>query len=581
MDAKEEVRARLAIEDVIGDYVQLQRAGRNFKGLSPFTSEKTPSFFVSPDKQIWHDFSSNAGGDVFSFVMQAEGLDFRGALEFLARKAGVDLAMYAPKGDQQLAARKKRATEATELAMKYYQTCLMKNPHAVAYVVKARKLSKRMIASFGVGYAPQTGDAVIPFLQKRGFSSAECKDAGLTNRFGSDLFRGRMMISLQDQTGAPIGFTGRIIDDEPSAPKYLNTPQTIIYDKSRHIFGLSQAKEAIRQAGYAVVVEGNLDVISSHQAGFAMTVATAGTAMTEQHIKALQRLTSDIRLAYDADKAGIAATERAIGIAGKLGVDLRVISLPANVKDPDELLQKDPDLWRQAIEAARPALEWILDHYARQFDLTSASGKRAFTTQTLSLVGQLQDSVEREHYETKIAARIGMTLAAIRDKSGVLMEKAVSPKRRVRGETPKSSAPEAVHQDDLLAVMTLDVPSQELLTPDVVTLLIGDERQQLATYIAQHRGSTITEVPKDLHKIDTYVKIVVLRAEARYAVWNDADRYYEAARLVRQLEYEHSKQTRDDLLEQLRTAEDAGDDVLAHQLRERLNVLIKEIARGK
>ena len=197
MDAKEEVRARLAIEDVVGEYVQLKRAGRNFKGLSPFTSERTPSFFVSPDKQIWHDFSSNQGGDVFSFVMLAEGLDFRGALEQLARKAGVDLSMYASKGDQRLAERKKRASEATEWAAKYYQATLAKNSHAAEYVIKTRGFSREIIAQFGIGYAPDTGKALVAFLEKKGFSKSELIDAGLLNRFGTDLFRARMTVPLR------------------------------------------------------------------------------------------------------------------------------------------------------------------------------------------------------------------------------------------------------------------------------------------------------------------------------------------------------------------------------------------------
>ena len=347
-DAKEEVRARLNIEDVISEYVQLKRAGRNLKGLSPFTDERTPSFMVSPEKQIWHDFSSGKGGDIFTFVMLVEGMDFRQALEHLARKAGVDLSLFSH-GDGRTAKRRARAREALKLAANFYQQNLVKNSAALEYAVKKRRLNRQTIGDFIIGYAPDQGDALTKALEKRGFSRRELADAGLVNRFGGDLFRGRMMVALSDGSGEVVGFTGRIIRDDPRAPKYLNTPQKLLFDKSRHIFGLYQAKEAIRKSDAAVIVEGNLDVVSSHQAGVKNVVATAGTAMTLQHLKALSRLAGRIRLAFDGDRAGVSATERAINLAQEIGVELEVVSLPDDVKDPDELIQKDAALWQAAI----------------------------------------------------------------------------------------------------------------------------------------------------------------------------------------------------------------------------------------
>lgn len=580
MDAKEEVRARLDIVDVIGDYVQLKRAGRNFKGLSPFTSERTPSFFVSPDKQIWHDFSSNRGGDVFSFVMEAEGLDFKASLEMLARKAGVDLAMYASSGDQKLAARRKRAAAALDLSAKYYQASLARNKHAAKYVLQTRKILPQTIDSFLIGYAPNADKALIQFLTKKGFQPKELSDAGLVNRFGGDLFRGRMMVALQDGNGQTIGFTGRILEDIPNAPKYLNTPQTILYDKSRHVFGLSQAKQAIRKSGYVVLVEGNLDVVSSHQAGFAMTVATAGTAMTEHHLRALSRLSTDIRLAYDNDKAGLAATERAIEIAAVVGVELKVISLPAEAKDPDELVRQDPKGWQQAIEAARPAIEWLIDHYAETLDITSASGKRQFTSSMLSLTAKIQDPVEREHYETKVAARIGVSLETIHSKIDQMADQEKArPKRKVKTSHQISS--DSTYYDDLLAVAIIDPACRSMLTQSLAGSLPRPEQQRLYDYILHNKNTSLTNTPKNLQDIDTYVKIVILRAETRYAPWSDQDRYQETARLIRHIEYENKKNKRDTLIDQLREAEQSGEDQAAHQLREQLNVVIKEIARGK
>lgn len=579
-DAKEEVRARLNIEDVIGEYVQLKRAGRNFKGLSPFSGERTPSFFVSPDKHIWHDFSSNKGGDVFSFIMEVEGMDFRQALELLARKAGVDLTLYESKGSQDLARRKKRLHEAHDLAATYYQHSLLRNQHALEYVFKKRGLSKEIVQAFRIGYAPDNGDALVQFLRKKGFSRQELADAGLTNRFGGDMFRGRMTVPLMDGGGQVIGFTARIIGDVPNAPKYLNTPQTLLYDKGRHVFGLSQAKEAIRTSDYAVIVEGNLDVVSSHQAGVAQTVATAGTALTEHHLRALRRLTGNIRLSFDGDKAGIAATERAIPIASEVGVELTIISLPDGAKDPDELIQQDVTLWQQAIDAAVPAVDWVLTQYERREDLTTASGKRAFTTAALAVVRNLKDPIEVEHYEQKIAGMVGSSLEAVRAKLSAAPAEPAKEQRAVKVQ-PDASRDEVAYQDNLLAALLCDAAAQELLLDFEVAQLEGEARQAVAAYLQAHPGVTVTATPEDLQSHDTYVKILLLKADTRYAAWNDKDRYLEAARLIRQVVTEHKQQQKDQLTEQLRAAEAAGDDATATTVRTELHRLIKEITRAR
>jgi DNA primase len=582
-DAKEEVRARLNIEDVVGEYVQLKRAGRNFKGLSPFSGEKTPSFFVSPDKHIWHDFSSNKGGDIFSFVMEVEGMDFRQALEHLARKAGVDLSMYESKGSQDLARRKKRLLDAHHLAAQYYQHSLLRNQHALEYVFKTRGLSKSIVQSFQIGYAPTSGDALVQFLSKKGFTRQELADAGLTNRFGGDLFRGRMMVPLMDGSGQVIGFTARVISgDDPNAPKYLNTPQTLLYDKSRHVFGLSQAKEAIRTSDYAVIVEGNLDVVSSHQAGVAQVVATAGTALTEQHLRALKRLSGHIRLSFDADKAGIAATERAIPIASDVGVELTIIGLPEGAKDPDELIQQDVNLWQAAIDQAVPAVDWILQQYAQREDITTASGKRTFTTAALNVVSGLHDPIEKDHYEKVIASMVGSSIEAVKAKLSTVATKTAAPTRRSVARTDSASGrDERSYQDNLLAVALIDAPSQQLFVDTDSEVFAGEERQAVAAYLHAHAGTVLTAIPKELQKFDTYVKILLLKADARYADWNDQDRYFETARLLRQVVNEHKKQTQEQLTNKLREAENAGDEAQATQLRAQLNTLIKEITRGQ
>ena len=577
-DAKEEIRARLNIEDVIGEYVQLKRAGRHFKGLSPFSGEKSPSFFVTPDKHIWHDFSSNKGGDVFSFVMEVEGMDFRQALEHLARKAGVDLSEYQSKGSQEIARKKKRLLQASDLAASYYQHSLLQNKHALEYVFKKRGLSKQIVQDFRIGYAPTSGDALVQFLRRKGFTNKELAEAGLANRYGGDMFRGRMTVPLMDPSGQVIGFTARIITDDPNAPKYLNTPQTYLYDKGRHVFGLSQAKEGIRKNDYAVIVEGNLDVVSSHQAGVTAVVATAGTAMTEHHLRALRRLTGNVRLAFDGDRAGIAATERAIPIASEVGLELTIISLPEGSKDPDELIQKDVSLWQQAIGRAQPAVDWILEQYQKREDITTAAGKRAFTTAALGVVKGLNDPVEREHYEQKIAGLTGSSLEAIRAKLQTVGEE-VAPKvlKRPVATAKRPSKPQYDHMDTLfgLALMSRSA-RQHFATIDPTVFEDHPKRKAVAAYIMNDVPDAV-ETPAALQSIDDYVTIVLLRAENRYGTWSDEDKSHEAANVLRQYITQHALRR---IQEQRQKAEERGDEAEAQRLRQEEYLQLKEMKRG-
>ena len=573
-DAKEEVRARLAIEDVIGEYVQLKRAGRNFKGLSPFTDERTPSFVVSPDKQIWHDFSSGKGGDVFSFVMQMEGMEFRQALEHLARKAGVDLTIFS-NGDGKFAKRKERAREALVLAGRFFQSALLRTPEALAYITKKRGLRRQTIEEFHIGYAPDGSSTLVTALAKRGFTPQELQDAGLTNRFGGDLFRGRMVVALSDSAGSLVGFTGRIIRDDPKAPKYLNTPQSVLFDKSRHIFGLHQAKEAIRKEDSVVIVEGNLDVVSSHQAGVKHVVATAGTAMTEQHIKALSRLTHRIRLAFDGDKAGLAATERAIGLAQNAGVELEVVTLPGEAKDPDELIQQDPALWTQAINQAVPAVEWVIRQYEQREDITTAEGRRRFTTAALGLVRVLSDAVEKDYYLNMVQSISGASLAALEQKMSLTADDA--PRLRqtvVKKEAPKKSV--ASSEDTALSIAVIEPSTRRWLSTLSADMIEDDTVRELLLFL-QHYPENITDtLPVELQNTSEYVKIVQLKSETRYANWEVNELQAEMERVIKQIVIKHRETKKQQLIDQLREAEQAGDDTRAEDLRHSLNALIKE-----
>lgn len=522
-DAKEEIKSRLSVEDVVGQYVELKRAGRNLKGHSPWGVDKTPSFMVSPEKGIWHDFSANKGGDIFTFVMEVEGIGFKEAMEKLAAQAGVDLTKYCG-GDSAVAKKKARAREALNLATRYYQACLIRSKPVCEYVFYKRNLNRKTVAEFKIGYAPASGKALVEVLKKRGYSEAELDTAGLLNRFKGDLFRNRMTVPFIDTAGGVIGFTARVLDQ--GEPKYLNTPETLLFNKSKFIFGLYQAKESIRRNGFVVIVEGNMDVISSHQAGVKEAVATSGTAMTEQHLKALSNLTSDIRLAYDGDEAGVKATERAIMMAGDLGVDLTVISDYHGAKDPDELIQKDPKLWQDAVNHSIPAVDWLLAKYEQNLNLRSAPDKRKYSDVALKLLGFVKDEVERASYEEKVARKLGVSVEILRDKGNRLSKKLEQQARKKYLKKPKTEfKSDKIKQleDSLLALkiyggitkvdIPLDPPDDDTKLAELelifnrehevaTTNLETEASELLARYNQELRRYKISELNAKLSELD-------------------------------------------------------------------------------
>ena len=572
MDAVEEIKSRLSIEDVVSQYLELKHSGRNFKGLSPFSNEKTASLMVSPEKQIWHDFSSGKGGDMFSFVMEAEGLDFKAALELLARQAGVDLDQFRTKQGTTSSSQKERLYSVLELATKFYQVHLSKHKPTLEYVFKTRQFSKQTVLTFQLGYAPNQETALLTFLQKKGFTANEIKQAGLSTqryRGPSDMFRDRLMIPLMDSTGRIIGFTARILHDDPNAPKYINTPQTALYDKSRHVFGLHLAKESIRKTDYVVVAEGNLDVIGSHQAGVTNVVATAGTAMTEAHLKALQRFTTDVRLAFDQDEAGLRATERAIPIASRVGVSLSIITLPEG-KDPDELAKKDPEAWRRVVTTPTYAVDWIMERYAQQLDLSSAQGKRQFSDQVLLTIQGLGDSVERDHYIVQVAELLGISADALRSKLVQLGQK-TTPARR-RPTVPAKLNParvEIIKAQNRILSLAFALPSLRTYIEPLTTAMLPDPAaQEVLVFLQAHPDFNEESSPTALREFSDYVKMLRLQYEELYQGLEALELRYEAARLQIRLIENHVKTLKTTLATAMQTADEQQTQQLLQQAKE-------------
>ncbi|GAB4523183.1 MAG: hypothetical protein Kow0047_33470 [Anaerolineae bacterium] len=434
MSIVEEIKERLDIVEVISAYVPLQRSGRRYKGLCPFHTEKTPSFIVFPETGTWHCFGAcGTGGDVFSFIMRRENLDFRGALELLARRAGVELEPHRPEDDEAERARA-RLRALCQIAAEYYHELLLGHPAAAGardYVAR-RGITAEGIERFQLGFSLNEWEATQRYLVQRGFTLEEIVAAGLaversTGRGAYDRFRGRLMIPIRDGQGRVVGFGARSLDG--SEPKYMNSPETPIFDKGRILFGLDMARQAIRDSGQVIIVEGYMDVITAHQHGYANVVASMGTALTESQLDQLKRLAKRFILALDPDVAGQQATLRgidqarqALGEASevvfdprglvrherRLQAELRILSLPPG-QDPDDFIRSQPQAWPGLVAQAMPVIDFYLRHAEQVHDVNTAQGKASIVAEIVPLIRELSDDVMRAHYIQLLARRVNVS----------------------------------------------------------------------------------------------------------------------------------------------------------------------------
>ena len=419
------IKEKLDIVEIVGESVQLKKAGTIFKGLCPFHGEKTPSFTVTPTRERWHCFGCGRGGDIFNFVMERDGVDFPTALRSLAGLAGVELSERTSREDAQ----RKRLRDALDGAISFYHQVLTEHPAgkpALDYL-HDRGFTDQTIETFRLGWAPDAWDAMTTALtRKRGMSEADVEGAGLVSRRRSgrgvyDRFRARVIFPIRDASGGATGMTGRILgpQGENTGPKYLNTPQTPLFDKGRTLFLIDKAKVAIRKAGVAVLVEGNTDALMAHQAGFENVVCSMGTALTAGQVELLTRYAPRIALAYDVDAAGqgaaaFGATELTALVGeierspyrGRL-TDVDVVRLPDG-RDPDEIIRDDPEVWREATENPQSIMEFLIDRAASNFDPSSVSGREKLVAAVLTTLRTISDPVRRDGYLQMLARRSGV-----------------------------------------------------------------------------------------------------------------------------------------------------------------------------
>lgn len=586
MNDVEEVKNKLDIVDVISGYVPLKQAGRNYKGLSPFKTEKTPSFMVSPEKNIWHDFSSGKGGDVISFVMEMEGMSFPEALEMLATRAGVKLKPRRQQDGGENRDKKARLFEANDIAMRYYHLTLSKNDLAKEYFVEKRGLKPSIIKAYKLGYSPDSWDGLSNYLLQKGFGKEELIAAGLVakgkkNGGVYDIFRGRVMFPVFDTQARVIGFSARLLGDQKAA-KYINTPQSTIYNKSFAIYGLTQAKEHIRAADKVVVVEGNMDVLGLANAGFGNVVACSGTALTEQQIRQLSRLTKNIALCFDNDEAGVNATLRAIELAGQANVSIDVVSL-SKAKDPDELAKKDPKLWEQALQAAQYAPDYMISLGRKKHDLATAPGKKQFISFITPMLKAITDEIEIQHYVKKIAQLVDVTEESIqkliqKSTNVVIPSKVATPQLPAKAMS-KQKKRRLTRQEKLeqeLLELTLAFPQTRTALKDLELKQTSDLHRNIFRSLKNTASAQLNSIVKGLSKEGNYVKILALRGEQEFAELSAHDKRLEAFTQVARIHEINHQFNKRSLARQIAEAESAGDTKQAKQLLKHYQELVNE-----
>jgi DNA primase len=440
----QDIKDRLSVETLIGEYLPLKRAGINLKGICPFHSEKTPSFMVSPERNSWHCFGCSKGGDIFTFVMEMEGLEFREALEYLAKKTGIELPTY-KKTEPGVSTQNERLYKINAAAVDFYEKSLNEKSPAAEKArdeIARRKVDELTRSSFHIGFAPAEWDSLTRHLLQKGFKENDLIAAGVVvarpapKRGVYDRFRNRLMFPLVDIVGRTVGFSARALDPNEKMGKYINSPESAIYHKGRFLFALNHARTEIRKRNFAILVEGQMDAISSHRVGVRNVIATSGTALTEQHLQLIRRYTSNVVLAFDVDIAGASATKRGIDMALASGINVKIAKMPAGV-DPDDLCRTDPKAWGAAINQSENIIDYYFRNATAKRDLTRVEHKKAVAREVLPEVARLSDAVEKTHYLQQLAGLLKVDEAVLRqalDKAAANKKRAVARFRAPMGD---------------------------------------------------------------------------------------------------------------------------------------------------
>ncbi|MEI8062216.1 MAG: DNA primase [bacterium] len=598
----ERIKEKLSVADVLGSYIKLEKSGANYKARCPFHNEKTPSFMISPARNSYYCFGCQASGDIFTFVQEFEKLDFVGALKLLADKAGIPLDDFQNNKDK---GKENRLREATDEASKIYENELQKNKPSYDYLT-GRGLTKETIIEWRIGFAPDEWRfAQDKLLQKR-FSIPELLEAGLVKKKdeGSndtyDRFRNRIMFPIFDGMNHIVGFSGRIMGPEKEgSPKYLNSPETPLFNKSEVMYGLHKAKEGIRKWGYAIVVEGQMDLLMSHQAGFGNTLATSGTSLTKDHLTKIKRYTDKLMIVYDADSAGVRASVRAWSMSLSVGLDVKIAILPKG-EDPASLILKDADAFKLALKNTKHVVEFVLEQilsrYHGEIRANSREIGKAVNAELLPLVASIESSIDRAHFVSLISNRTFIPQESIQEdltKTKPLdMQSAggnISAPNPSISAVKSVSAPTSglteVSQSDKVVLETVKrlsgialMSAEQLNTPtdaDPTSTSISDLSQQRAMRVKTEVHRILHDAPhieKEFEQvlIDAPNKLI-FETELLYKGSTTLDKEIEV--LLMSLEEAIVKKKFSDYMHEMQVAEKSGDKTRAVELLQKCQEL--------
>lgn len=579
MNELEEIKNRIDIAEYIGGYVQLKKAGRNFKGCCPFHNEKTPSFVVSPERQIWHCFGAcSEGGDIFSFVQKIEGVSFPESLNILAEKTGVKIKkINYEKNDL-----KTKIYSANNMAMKFFEEKLASNDGKIArdYLLKKRKLSAKTITIFSLGYSPTGKDSLKYILKENNVEKDVLEKSGLVsikNGEERDFFFKRLMFPIKETNGKVLGFSGRVLDD--SLPKYINTPETPVYSKSNVLYGIDLAKESIRKQDYAIVAEGMMDVIASHQAGIKNIVAAGGTALTENQLRLLVRFTKNIKLSFDIDFAGSEATRRAIELAWGMDFNIKVITLPEG-KDPGDIAIEKPNEWKKAVINSKYVVDYLFDEAFKKNNPKDPLGRKKIAKELLPIIRRIPDDIEKDTYIKKIAKKLNVEESSIRS----TLQKISLPKKKreniIKEEEIKNHS--QALEENVLGLLIL-FPNyldfaETIISPDDFSgKNTGQIYEKMLKYSSNKDELTEKNFLASLEKEESnLLNHYALLAEKNFEELDEekkAEEIYFGVKRLKKISLEKKKMS---LSKEVERLEKAGDNEKAKKVLKKLSALLSE-----
>jgi len=565
----EQIKERLDITEVIGSYLKLGNAGSNLKACCPFHNEKTPSFFVSPSRQTYHCFGCSKGGDIFSFVQEIEGLDFSGALKVLADRAGVEI----KRTDRTQTSEKEKLFAVLEETTRFFEQNLKVQKDVVSYL-KDRGLVGMTAKKFRLGYALNQWNALYDSLKTKGYSEAVIEKAGLIIKGDKgyyDRFRSRVMFPIFDSSGRVVGFSGRIFDssgkksDAVVTAKYVNSPETSLYNKSKILYGFDKAKVAIRKSGSCILVEGQMDILMSHQAGFENTVAVSGTALTGEHLNLIKRLSDNLIIAFDPDDAGLSASKRGVDIALSLGFDVKVALLPHGL-DPADLILKDKDKWGNILEDAQHIIDFYLDVLSRK-DMDQRDFRIKVGEMVLPYIARLKNKINQAHFVSEVARKLGISDEPIWEELRNIsknIESDIAPKTAgIQSSNNKRGTRKEMVERKILGLIFLQEEAKEPV------LNIKECKEKYKSIV----GGDAFKTMEDLSEGDR--KEFIFEAEVYYGDMKNIDKEFNE--LMKYLEEETLKEELAEVMEKLRISENKGETELINDILKKCQEISKKI----